>query len=64
MFIPTLLRCVCEFLELRETHVRHLWGALMQARWSRPQAWARELQALERAGMPLADVMCEEALRP
>jgi hypothetical protein len=52
------------FLELRESHTRHLYGALLQTRWSRPQAWARELQALARSGMPLADVMCEEALRP
>jgi hypothetical protein len=64
MFIPKLLHRVCVFLELRESHTRHLCVALRHSRWSRPQAWARELQALERSGMPLTEVMCEEALRP
>jgi uncharacterized protein YecE (DUF72 family) len=64
MFIPKLLHRVCVFLELRESHARHLCVALRHSRWSRPQAWARELQTLEHSGMPLADVMCEEALRP
>jgi len=64
MFIPPLLRKVCLFLELRESHARHLWGALLNSHWQRPQAWKRELARLEGQHTPLAEVMCDEALAP
>jgi hypothetical protein len=64
MYIPRMLRAVALFLELTEAQTRYLAGALRHSKWTRPQAWVAELQALERQEVSLADAMCTESLAP